>query len=72
MKKVNDNPPPEGDISGKNHPHREPKRKNRLSIEVFCPHFEAIIDENRIETALRNALAVPDLEVRSVLWIPSN
>ena len=59
---------PEGDVSEKNHAFREVKSSNLLTVRVVCPYHEAIIDENRIEQALRQALAVPDLVVRTVTF----
>lgn len=66
--KMGKNEQPRGDITEKNHPYREPKARNELTVNLICPYHEAIIDENRIETALRQALAVPDLEVRFVTF----
>lgn len=48
----------------KEHPHREVKTLNNLSIMLRCPYNEAILDDNRMESALRAATGVPDLEVR--------
>lgn len=53
-------------IEAKNHAFREGKTSNKLVVMLDCPYHEAIIDEVRIESALRAALAVPDLEVTSV------
>jgi hypothetical protein len=53
-------------LDDKNHDHREGFSRNRLVVVVECPYHEAIIDENRIEQALRAATAVPDLRVRTV------
>jgi hypothetical protein len=53
-------------IEDKNHAYREPATENRLVVVCRCPYNEAIIDENRIESALRAAFAVPDLQVTAV------
>ena len=53
-------------IEAKNHAHREVSTQNELRIILRCPYHEAIIDENRLETALRNATGVPDLSVLTV------
>lgn len=53
-------------IDAKNHAFREEATVNQLTIVFKCPPNEAIIDENRIEEALRAATAVPDLDVKSV------
>jgi hypothetical protein len=50
----------------KKHPHREPKSINLLKVKLVCPYNEAIIDENRIEQALRNATGVEDLYVQEI------
>jgi hypothetical protein len=57
---------PKNQIEAKNHDYREPKTLNRLIVDVICPYHEAIIDENRLEEALRAATGVPDLEVQNV------
>lgn len=53
-------------IDAKNHDFREKVTLNELTIVFKCPPNEAIINENRIESALRAATAVPDLEVKSI------
>jgi hypothetical protein len=58
-----------GDITEKNHAFREPKGLNRLTIIMENPHNEAIIDENRLEQALRLATGVPDLVVKDVEYM---
>lgn len=58
----------EGDVTAKDHPFREAKTNNRLEVTFISPFNEAIIDENRIESALRNAFGVPDLEVKTVKY----
>jgi hypothetical protein len=55
-------------IESKNHEHREAVSTNRLRVLIRCPYNEAIIDENRIEEALRAATGVPDLVVTSVTF----
>jgi hypothetical protein len=55
-------------IEDKNHAFREAPTKNKLVVLLKCPYNEAIIDENRIESALRAAFAVPDLEVTSITF----
>jgi hypothetical protein len=55
-----------GSIEDKRNPHREPEAANELKVTVVCPYHEAIIDENRIESALRAALGVPDLRVTAI------
>jgi len=57
-----------GTLEDKNHPYRESKTYNKLVVGVRCPYNEAIIDENRIEQALRAAFGIPDLEVISVTF----
>lgn len=53
-------------LDAKKHDHREKPSRNRLLVILECPYHEAIIDENRLEQALRAATAVPDLRVSSV------
>ena len=58
--------PPRSRIEAKDHAFREKATRNRLSVLLTCPYNEAIIDETRIESALRAAFGVPDLEVKYV------
>lgn len=57
---------PRTPIEAKDHAFREKDSANLLQVSLTCPYHEAIIDEVRIESALRAALGVPDLVVTSI------